>query len=123
MEEEKMDRKKELKLQYREMKTEAGVYQIKNVKNGKVLVVGTPNLKTMNGRIVELRRGGHHNQQLQNEWNQFGESAFIFEVLEVLEEKTEGDFDMREELKKLEAKWLEKLQPFGGRGYHHIPKD
>ncbi len=118
----KMERKKELKLQYREMKTEAGVYQIKNTQNGKVLVVGTPNLKTMNGRTVELRRGGHYNRQLQEEWNRFGESAFIFEVLEVLKEKAESHFNQQEELKILEEKWLEKLKPYGERGYHQ-PKN
>lgn len=122
MEEEDMDRKKELKQQYKEMKTEGGVYQIKNTKNKKVFVVATPNLKTMNGRQIELIRGGHKNRQLQEEWKQFGEEAFVFEVLEVLEEKEEGFFDKAEELKKLEKKWLDKLQPFGERGYHQPKK-
>lgn len=113
-----MDRRKELKRQYKEMKTEAGVYQIKNTKNQKVFVVATPNLKTMTGRLIELRAGGYKNIQLQEEWKQFGEEAFVFEVLEVLEEKEEGFFDKAEELKKLEKKWLEKLQPYGERGYN-----
>ena len=30
----------------------------------------------------------------------------------------EGFFDKKDELKKLEKKWLEKLQPYGERGYH-----
>lgn len=119
---EKMDRKKELKEQYKEMKTEAGVYQIKNTKNQKVLVVATPNLKTMNGRRMELQAGGHKNKQLQEEWKQFGEEAFVFEVLGILKEKEEGYFDKKEELKKLEEKWLEKLQPYGERGYHQLNK-
>jgi len=89
-----MDRKKELKEQYKEMKTEAGVYQIRNTKNQKVLVVATSNLKTINGKIMQLRNGGvHMNKQLQEEWNQFGEATFVFEVLEVLEEKEEGYFE------------------------------
>lgn len=119
---EKMDRKKELKEQYKEMKTEAGVYQIKNTKNQKVLVVATPNLKTMNGRRMELHAGGHKNKQLQEEWKKFGEEAFVFEVLEVLKEKEEGFFDRKEELKKLEEKWLERLQPYEERGYHQLNK-
>lgn len=123
MEEEEMDRKKELKLQYKEMKTEAGVYQIKNTINQKVFVVATPNLKMMNGRLITLRTGGHKNRQLQEEWNQFGEKAFVFEVLEVLKEKEEGFFDKTEELKKLEKKWLDKLQPFGERGYNQPIKE
>jgi len=113
-----MDRKKELKQLYKEMKTEAGVYQIRNTKNQKVFVVATPNIKTMQGRSLELKAGGHKNKQLQDEWNQFGEEAFVFEVLEILEEKEDGFFDKAAELKKLEEKWLKKLQPYGDRGYN-----
>ncbi len=118
-EEEDMDRKKELKEQYKEMKTEAGVYQVRNTVNQKILLVATPNLKTINGR----RMGGFMNKELQKEWKQFGAEAFVFEVLEVLEEKEEGYFDRREELKKLEAKWLEKLQPYGDCGYNQLTKE
>ncbi|MDP4180406.1 MAG: DUF2087 domain-containing protein [Bacillota bacterium] len=113
-----MDRKKELKNLYKEMKIEAGVYQIRNTQNNKTFIVATPNLKTMNGRHIELKRGGHRNKLLQEDWNKYGEEAFVLEVLEVLEEPEEGFFDRKEELKKLEKKWLEKLQPFGEKGYH-----
>ena len=118
MEQKSMDRRKELIQQYKEMKTEAGVYQIKNTKNQKVFVVSTPNLKTMNGKPMMLCMGGHKNEKLQEEWNKFGEEAFVFEVLEVLKEKEEGYFDKTGELKELEKKWLEKLQPYGECGYN-----
>ncbi len=118
MEEKEMDHRKELIQQYKEMKIEAGIYQIKNLKNQKILIRSTPDLKTMKGTQVVLRGGGFRNKQLQDEWNQYGEEAFSFEVLEVLEEKKEGYFDKNEELKKLEKKWLEKLQPYGDAGYN-----
>lgn len=118
-----MDRKKELKRLYKEMKTEGGVYQIRNTKNNKVFVTATPNLKTMNGRKGMLSGGVHKNRQLQEEWSYFGEDAFVFEVLEVLEEKEEGFFDKADELKKLEQKWLDQLQPFGERGYNQSRKE
>lgn len=114
MEEGNMDRRKELKQQYKEMKTQGGVYQVRNMKNQKVLVVATPNLKTINGRLG----GGYMNKEFQDEWNRFGREAFVFEILEVLEEKGDGFFDKKEELKKLEKKWLEKLQPYGECGYN-----
>jgi len=44
-----MDRKKELKLKYKETKPQAGVYQIKNTRNQKIFVGSTMNLKTLNG--------------------------------------------------------------------------
>ncbi|NLK52523.1 MAG: DUF2087 domain-containing protein [Syntrophomonadaceae bacterium] len=115
---EDMERKKELKQLYKEMKSEGGVYQIRNTINQKVLVVSTPNLKTINGRRLQLADGSHQNKQLQEEVKQYGAEAFVFEVLEVLEEKEEGIFDKAEELKKLEKKWLEKLQPYEERGYN-----
>jgi len=118
LEQKSINRRKELIQQYKEIKTESGVYQIRNIKNSKVLVVSTPNLKTMNGKPMMLRGGVHKNGKLQEEWNKFGEESFVFEVLEVLKEKETGYFDKTGELKKLEMKWLEKLQPFGELGYN-----
>ncbi|HEY9062755.1 MAG TPA: DUF2087 domain-containing protein [Pseudobacteroides sp.] len=115
-----LDRRKELKNQFKELKTEAGVYQIRNTINNKILLVATPNLKTINGRQIELNTGGYRNKLLQEEWTKYGNEAFVFEVLEVLEQPEEGFFDMKDELKKLEKKWLEKLQPYGDKGYHKI---
>lgn len=115
-----MEHKKELIQQYKGMKKEAGVYQIKNTQNNKILIESTPNLKTINGKRFQLQMGSHMNNLLQEDWKKYGEKAFVFEVLEVLKEKEDGFFDIKEELKKLEEKWLEKLQPFGERGYHNI---
>lgn len=109
-------KKKEVKQHPVEMKTLGGVYEIRNKINGKVLVVSTPNLKTRYGRFIELQHGGYSNKKLQEEWNQYGEDSFEFIVLESIEPK-EG-MDMKEELKKLEQKWLENLKPFGEKGYN-----
>lgn len=117
-EETHMDRKKELKEQAKDIKTVAGVYQIRNTQNHKVFIDSTQNLKTMNGKQFQLEMGGHPNKNLQKEWNEFGKDAFVFEVLETLEKKDGVYFDEKEALKKLEEKWLDKLQPFGERGYH-----
>lgn len=112
-----MDRRKELKQEAREAKTDAGVYQIKNNRNGKVLIVSTRNFKTMNGQRFTLEMGSHTNKALQQEWREFGGEAFTFEVLEVLKKEDSPYFDERGALKKLEEAWLERLQPFGERGY------
>ncbi len=109
-----MNRKKELKQQYKEMKTEGGIYQVRNKVNQKILLVSTPNLKTINGKST----GSFMNQELKEDWKKYGPDAFVFEVLEVLEEKDDGFFDKKQELQKLYEKWLEKLQPFGERGYN-----
>jgi hypothetical protein len=113
-----MDRKKELKQMYKETAIEAGIYQIKNTINHKLFIASTRNLKTIAGKKFQLETGTNTNKRLQEEWNQFGKDAFVFEVLEVLKKKEEGYFDEKSELEKLEDKWLEQLQPYGERGYN-----
>jgi len=115
-----MDRKQELKRQYKETKIEAGVYQIRNTKNGKVLIESTPNLKTINGKLFGLEMGSHTNKLLQNEITEFGGEAFVIEVLEILEIPEDIYFDTKDALKKLMQKWLAKLQPYGERGYNTL---
>ncbi|WP_078381531.1 GIY-YIG nuclease family protein [Sutcliffiella halmapala] len=113
-----MDRKKELKQLYKETPIEAGVYQIKNSRNQKLLIGSTRNLKTLNGLKFTLETGTNTNKELQNEWKHFGKEAFEFEILEVLKKKNDPYFNEKEELEKLSNKWLDKLQPYGERGYH-----
>lgn len=115
-----MDRKQELKQQYKETKFEAGVYQIKNTKNDKVFIESTMNLKTINGKRFTLDMGSYQNKRLQTDWKEFGAEAFVFEVLEILEIPKEGYFDAKDALKKLREKWLDKLQPYGERGYNTL---
>jgi len=113
-----MDRKKELKEQYKEIKIEAGVYQIRNTINNKIFVASASNLKTMNGKRTEMASGHHWNPALKKELIEFGAVAFVFETLEILEMKEDGYFNEKNALKKLEQKWLDKLQPYGDRGYN-----
>jgi hypothetical protein len=113
-----MDRKRELKQQYKEIKINAGVYQIRNTQNQKIFIASTRNLKTLNGKLFMLKNGSFPNNKLQRELKEFGAEAFVFEILEVLEKKEDGYFDEKDALKKLEEKWLEKIQPFGERGYN-----
>lgn len=119
-EETTMDRKQELKRQYKETKIEAGVYQIRNTKNEKVLIESTPNLKTINGKLFGLKMNSHTNKLLQTELKEYGGEAFVIEVLEILEIPEDVYFDTKESLKKLKQKWLDKLQPYGERGYNTL---
>lgn len=114
-----MDRKKELKQMYKETTVEAGVFQIKNTKNGKIFIGSTRNIKTLNGVKFMLQNNGHRNKELQEDWNQLGQDAFDIEVLEKLK-KNEDDpyYNEKEALGELEEKWLEQLQPYGEQGYN-----
>ncbi len=107
--------KKELKRHYKELKKEGGVYQIKNKINNKILLLATANLKTVNGKLMQLRMGSYLNVELQKEWSHYGEESFTVEVLESISQQ---DDNFKFKLEQLEEKWLEKLNPYGERGYN-----
>ncbi|WP_050183549.1 GIY-YIG nuclease family protein [Domibacillus robiginosus] len=113
-----MERKRELKQQFKELKVEAGVYEIKNTINQKIFISSTRNLKTLNGRKFELEAGSSTNKALQKEWDEFGKEAFQFTVLERLKKPETGFFDEKRALQKLEENWLAKKQPYGEKGYN-----
>jgi len=118
-----MDRKAELKLAYKNRPVKAGVFQIKNKVNGKLLLGSSLNLDgPLNRYKFELRLGSHRNKKLQEEWQQYGEENFDFEILEVIKIKDDPHFDLKDELTLLEEIWLEKLQPFGEKGYNNDNK-
>lgn len=114
-----MDDRSELKRQYKESKTQAGIFQVKNTVNGKVLLGSSTNLHgPLNKHRFMLKIKNHDNKQLQKDWNDLGADAFTFEILEVIEEKDEPTFSLADELTLLEQIWLEKLEPYGERGYN-----
>ncbi|WP_391206481.1 GIY-YIG nuclease family protein [Psychrobacillus sp. L4] len=113
-----MDRKKELKQAYKEVKVECGIYVITNKENGKKFVASTRNFKTLNGAKFTLETGTHTNRMLQEDWNQFGKDAFEIEKVEIHKASENQFIDEKKELEKLLSKWIEQLQPFGDKGYH-----
>jgi group I intron endonuclease len=111
--------KQDIKREYKERSKPAGVFQVKNTVNGKVLLGSSLNLEgPLNSHKFMLSIGRHRNEALQKEWNQYGPDKFVFEILEVVKVKDDPHFNLRDELTLIEQIWLEKLQPFGGRGYN-----
>lgn len=51
-------------------------------------------------------------------WNEYGPDKFVFEILEVVKVKDASGFNLDDELTLLERIWIDKLQPFGERGYN-----
>lgn len=114
-----MKSREELKREYKERVKPAGVFQIKNTANGKVFLGSSLNLEgPLNAHKFFLSTGHHQNKELQKEWNEYGEPKFVFEILEVVQIKEDPNFNTEDELTLLEQIWLEKLQPFGERGYN-----
>ena len=63
-----------------------GIYQIRNTKTGKVYVGMSYRVeKRWAEHLRDLRAGTHCNKKLQSAWKKSGEKAFVFEVLELVE--------------------------------------
>lgn len=113
-----MDKKaaiREYKLAHRPM----GVFQILNKANGKVFLDSSNNVPgKINRHRFALNLGNHASKSLQNDWNELGEDAFEFETLEMVEPRDDPNYDHKADLDVLLELWLEKLEPFGDKGYN-----
>jgi len=113
--------KKELIQNYKLTPRPMGVFQISNLVSGKIFIGKSENLDGIFNRIeFQLKANCHTQKDLQADWNQFGANNFAFEILEVLESRE--NLDIKKELEFLEDLWLEKLQPFGSKGYNEPKK-
>lgn len=111
--------RKELKKRYKETLPPMGIYQIRNLINGKIFVGSSKNLHAkLNSYRFQLEQGSHMNRELQEDYIQFGEKNFSFEVVDYLKPKEDLDYDYGEDLTVLEEMWLEKLQPYDEKGYN-----
>ena len=117
-----MEQKKELRRQFEAVPVEAGIYEVQNTENQKIFIGKTPNLKTLNGMKHILNMGANKNKELQADWNHFGQDAFTFTILELVEKSEDPSFNEKKALEQLEEKWLIEKQPFGERGYNRKPK-
>ena len=118
-----MDRKA-LIAAYRNTPRPMGVYAIRNLHDGRLLVGRSVDLPSiLNRERAQLRLRCHGNAALQADWNRLGESAFAYETLDTntRPENTPG-YDPAADLEALEAMWLDRLLPFDDRGYNRRPK-
>jgi len=100
-----------------------GVYRIHNTRHDRSLIGRSVDLPAiLNRERVALRFGNHPNAALQRDWTTLGPDAFVFEVLDTLKPpEGQPDYDPTDDLRVLEELWLERLQPFGERGYGRRP--
>ncbi len=111
--------KNKLKKQYQQKVPPMGVYQIRNLINGKIFIGSSQNLPgKINSHRFQLKMGSHMNRLLQMEYNRFGLENFSFTVLDYLEPKENPEYDYAADLRILEEMWKERIQPYGEKGYH-----
>jgi len=123
------NRKKELASTYTQTFRPMGVYQLRNVHNGKIYVDGSMDLPGTLNRFnfcKQMNNCLHH--ELKQDWTAFGPEAFVFEELDQIKphEEPAGDpaaaKQYRKEVDALLELWLEKLEPYGEKGYNKPKK-
>jgi hypothetical protein len=118
-----MDRKA-LTRAYKETPRPMGVYRIRNTVNGKSLVASSVDLPAiLNRHKAALGFGSHSNKELQKDWNELGPEAFAFEVLDTLTPSDKPGYKPVDDLRALEAMWIEKLSPAEDLGYNPKAKE
>ena len=106
-----MKTKKELKETYKQMKHPIGVFQIKNLETNKVLIDSSIDMMSKwNRHKMELKFGNHRNKNLQKDWNEKGESSFVFEILSELNVKDEENLNYQKELQILKQCVIEEFE-------------
>lgn len=106
-----MNKKKELKALYKEMKPDMGIFMVQCLKNNKCYLEAVQDLKSrINRTKFQLDFGNFPNQELQQDWQQYGRENFKFEILEQLDyDRDEQKTDYSEELEILLQIWSDKL--------------
>ncbi|CAN5709446.1 hypothetical protein BH10PSE18_BH10PSE18_43380 [soil metagenome] len=80
-----------------------GIYAIRDRASGHMLLGASRNVHAaLNRAHFELRMGKHADRILQAEWNRSGADGLAFDVLELVKERANADFDYTGELKALE---------------------
>ena len=101
-------RRKDLVREFKEQKPRPGIFAVRCTATNEVWVGKVPNLdKKQSGLWFQLRTGGFPNRAMQAAWNNHGEGAFEFEVLEEIND--ENALIVPVLLKDREAHWRKEL--------------
>ncbi len=88
-----------------------GIYKITCIANGRFYIGSSVNMRERwDEHQSTLRQNKHRNPKLQRAWDKYGEQAFICDVWEFVL--------VPELLTAQEQYWLDKLKPFGGKGFN-----
>ena len=115
--------KKAAKLAYKASRRPIGIFVIRNLVNDKIFVGSSMDLGAIVNRIrFQLAAGAHPNKELEADWRLLGAAKFEFEVVEELVPREDPNYDYARDLEVLEDLWLEKLEPYGDKGYNERKK-
>jgi hypothetical protein len=110
--------RRELTRRYKEAPPPMGVYAIRNLVNGRLLVGASLNAGgALNRHRFELTMKHHRNTQLQQDWLHGGADSFSFEIVDRVKPRDDPAFDYRAELDSMLELWREELGAIGERSY------
>jgi hypothetical protein len=115
--------KAEMKKQYKETPIPMGVFLVHNTKTHEFVIGATRNLNgSLNMYKFVLKMGKPDDTLLKNpkmleDYRAQGVETFEFKVLDTLKPKEEPGWDPGEDLKALEAMWMEELKSKGWAPY------
>jgi group I intron endonuclease len=93
-----------------------GIYKITCTANDKIYIGSSAHMRQRwNEHRSYLQRGKHHNRHLQFAWNKYGESAFVFGVLELVM--------FVEYLHEREQYWLDHFRAYDRRCGFNLARD
>lgn len=100
----------ELKKQYRETPPPMGIYVIRSLSSGRMIVEASTNVHAaMNRARFELDRKSYRDKQLQQDWLAFGPDNCRFEIIDLVKQRDAPAFDYKAELAGLLTMWREEL--------------
>jgi len=111
--------RKDLVRACKEAPVQAGLWLIRNLRNGKVLLGAAANVPSrLNRHRFALQTRSHECRELQADWDALGPDAFLFECAELLKRPEDNPFfDVAGALKDMEAAWIQRWEGQGGTGY------
>ncbi|ASK31954.1 LuxR family transcriptional regulator [Chryseobacterium sp. T16E-39] len=100
--------KQQLKEKAKDYPVKMGVLAVKNKVTGRQLIQGALNIEALENRMkFSLKIGQYTHQQLQADWNEYGEDSFLFECIAVVEAQNNPYINYRQEVLKAEKCLIE----------------
>jgi hypothetical protein len=116
--------RKDLIREYKKSRRPMGVFRVRNTVADRSFIGTSSDLPAMlNRQRAQLRFCGHPNKELQKDFNELGEEAFVFEILDTLTPSDDPAWDPASDLRVLGELWLQKLSPFPPAGYNPAPPE
>ena len=102
--------RRDLVRDYKDLKTQAGVYAVRCEASGETWLAGVRNVGSQQNKLwFGLRTGGHPNKAMQAAWTAHGEAGFAFEAVETIDDETLSAIGLADQIKARERHWLATL--------------